>query len=104
MLPLCRDAEGADWADQVVCEHNGHGDDLLQRIVVTDRYKYVAAIFDGDELYDLRDDPHEMTNLVDSGEHADVCREMRSRLIEHIERTEDRLARSRLLYVLKHGV
>ncbi len=102
VLPLCRDPEGAEWPDQVVCEHNGHGDDILQRIVVTDRYKYVAALFDGDELYDLKEDPHEMRNLVQSGEHAGVCEEMRARLIEHIERTKDRIAR-KLLYALRRG-
>ena len=103
LLPLCRDPGSADWADQLICEHNGHGDDILQRMIVTDRYKYVAAIFDGDELYDLEADPHEMNNLVDSPEHAGVCKEMRERLIEHIERTDDRLARGRLLYVLRRG-
>ena len=104
LLPLCRDPQAADWPDQVVCEHNGHGDNILQRIVVTDRYKYVAALFDGDELYDLQKDPHEMTNLLHSGEHAGVCEEMRARLIEHIECTGDRLAAARLLYALRHGL
>ena len=103
LLPLCRDGDGADWPDQVVCEHNGHGDDILQRIVVTDRYKYVAALFDGDELYDLKEDPHEMNNLIHSSDHAGVCQEMRARLIEHIQRTDDRLAQRRLLYALKRG-
>jgi len=104
LLPLCRNLEGADWPDQLVCEHNGHGDDMLQRIVVTDRYKYVAAVFDGDELYDLKDDPHEMTNLLHSGEHAGVGDEMRARLVQHIESTGDGLAEGKLLYVLKRGL
>ena len=104
LLPLCRNLEGADWPDQLVCEHNGHGDDILQRIVVTDRYKYVAAVFDGDELYDLKDDPHEMTNLLHSGEHAGVGDEMRARLVQHIESTGDGLAEGKLLYVLKRGL
>ena len=104
LLPLARDPDGSDWLDELVCEHNGHGDDILQRIVITDRYKYVAAVFDGDELYDLKEDPHEMRNLVRSEEHADVEREMRARLIEHIERTGDGLARRRLVYALRRGV
>ena len=104
LLPLCMDPEGAEWPDQLVCEHNGHGDQILQRIVVTDRYKYVAALFDGDELYDLKDDPHEMKNLVHSSDHAGLCREMRARLVEHVERTGDRVAAGRLLYALKRGI
>ncbi len=103
VLPLCREGDAADWPDQVVCEHHGHGDDMLLRICVTDRYKYVAAIFDGDELYDLQDDPHEMRNLVDDPAYARVCREMRGRLIDHIERVGDRHAAYRLLYTLRAG-
>lgn len=104
LVPLLRDPDGAAWPDQVICEHNGHGGDaILQRIVVTDRYKYVAALCDGDELYDLGDDPHEITNLLHSGGHQDVCREMRQRLIDHVGRTDDRIARHRLLYWLGHG-
>ncbi|GAG33342.1 unnamed protein product, partial [marine sediment metagenome] len=104
LLGLCRDLTGAAWADDIVCEHNGHGDQILQRIAITDRYKYVAALFDGDELYDLREDPHEMTNLLTSGEHAGVRDEMRSGLIEHIESTNDRIASGRLLYALQRGL
>jgi arylsulfatase A-like enzyme len=105
LLPLGRDLTGHDWADQVICEHSGHCEpnEILQRIVVTERYKYVAAVFDGDELYDLQEDPHEMKNLIDSDEHADVSSQMRTRLVEHIEGTEDKLAARRLLYVLRRG-
>jgi len=104
LLPLLADPAGAEWPDQVIAEHNGHGDDLLQRIVVTGRYKYVAALFDKDELYDLEQDPYELRNLVDSLDHANVAREMRRRLIEHIEGTNDGLASRRLLYALKMGL
>ena len=104
VLPLCRDPEGAEWPEHVVCEHNGHGDDILQRSVITERYKYVAAVFDGDELYDLAEDPHERHNLIDAPEEADLARDMRLRLIDHIESTGDRLAAGRLLYALRRGV
>jgi len=104
LLGLCRDASGAggaDWPEHIVCEHNGHGDDILQRIVVTERHKYVAAAFDGDELYDLAEDPHELRNLVDDADSAGLLRDMRRRLIDHIEATDDHRARRRLLYVLR---
>lgn len=101
LLPLCRDPRAA-WPDQLVCEHSGHYDeDILLRMIVTDRYKYVAAVFDGDELYDLQDDPYEMRNLIDSPAHAATCRDLRDRLIQHIEETGDRLAGRRLLYALR---
>jgi arylsulfatase A-like enzyme len=100
LLPLCQDPAGAGWPDHVVCEHNGHGEDILQRIVVTDRYKYVAALYDKDELYDLEVDPYELRNLVDEPDYADVGRELRTRLIEHMERVRDPVGRL-LLYSLK---
>ena len=40
----------------------------------TDRYKYIHyhGIWDRDELYDLQNDPDEMTNLIDNPEHQDL--------------------------------
>jgi arylsulfatase A-like enzyme len=101
LVPLCEDADDGNWPDQLVCEHHGHGEEHVQRMVVTGRYKYVAAIYDGDELYDLADDPHETRNLVESSDHHQVCREMRQRLIDHIRKTDDRAAKHRLLYALE---
>jgi arylsulfatase A-like enzyme len=99
VLPVCR---GDDTAlpDHVVAEHNGHGEDILQRIVITDRYKYVAALYDKDELYDLAADPYELRNLVDEPEYAATARDLRGLIVEHVERTQDRIG-SRLLYALK---
>ena len=88
LLPLCRDSAGTVWPDNLVCEHNGHHDDILQRMIVTDRHKYVAAHLDGDELYDLHEDPYEMTNLIHSPDHIALRRELRTRLLEHMEVNE----------------
>lgn len=100
LLPICRDA-AAPWADALVCEHHGHCEDMLQRVIITEQYKYVAAVYDKDELYDLSADPHEMNNLANSAAHGDVVRDMQRRLVEHIQQTGDRPARERLLYVLQ---
>ena len=94
----------AGTRDHVIAEHNGHGDNLLQRIVVTERYKYVACLWDKDELYDLTEDPYELRNLIDAPAAAPVARDLRALLIDHIERTNDRPARYRLLYALKMGM
>ena len=104
LLPLSLDAEGARWPDQLICEHNGHDDDILQRIIVRGRYKYVAALFDGDELYDLEDDPYETRNLIASAEHEDVRSDLRKRLVEHIDSIGDRIAARRLRYALTRGL
>jgi arylsulfatase A-like enzyme len=102
LLPLCQSGSAAPWPDQLVCEHNGHGEDILQRMIVHDRYKYVAALGDGDELYDLVQDPYEVRNLIDSPAHRDAKADLRNRLIAHIRQTKDRRA-ERLAYALSHG-
>jgi len=103
LLPLCDDPTGAEWPDHVICEHNGHGDDVLQRIIVRGRHKYVAALFDGDELYDLETDPYEMHNLVNDPGMRDVCGDLRERLADHIEATGDPIAGQRLYHALRKG-
>jgi arylsulfatase A-like enzyme len=102
VLPLCSAGGDCDWPDVLICEHNGHCEEILQRIAIRGQYKYVAALFDGDELYDLEQDPYEMHNLIDSASHKDVKEGLRSRIIEHIETTSDRRARH-LAYSLKKG-
>lgn len=103
LLPLCESNSDADWPDELICEHNGHGgEDILQRIIMHDRFKYVAALYDGDELYDLTEDPYELHNLIDVPEYREVKVDLRQRIIAHIERTNDTWA-SRLAYSLKQG-
>ena len=102
LLPLCQGNPIAHWPDELICEHNGHGEDILQRIIFYGRFKYVAALYDGDELYDLAADPYELHNLVDVPEYRDVKADLRQRIITHIEGTHDRRA-SRLAYALRLG-
>ncbi len=65
--------------------------------MVTQRYKYVAALYDKDEQYDLQEDPYELWSLLDEPEHAATARELQSQIIERMERTGGRVGR-RLLY------
>ncbi|MEE8398961.1 MAG: sulfatase-like hydrolase/transferase [Desulfobacterales bacterium] len=102
LLPLCGRDSDPDWPDELICEHNGHGERILQRIVMHDRFKYVAALYDGDELYDLREDPYELNNLVDDPEWREVKADLRQRIIEHIDRTGDKRA-WQLAYSLREG-
>jgi len=82
--------EGHDWRDSTFAQY--HGDEFglySQRMVRTDRYKYVYNGPDIDELYDLEADPDELQNLIDHPEYADARREMRERLIEWMDETAD---------------
>jgi arylsulfatase A-like enzyme len=103
LLPLCENGPDVAWPDQLICEHNGHWDEyIVQRIIVHDRYKYIAALFGGDELYDLQKDPYELDNLVHSSVHREVREELARRIVEHIEQRNDQIAK-RLAHALTHG-
>jgi len=89
LLPLCRDG-AADWPDEVISQHHGHGGTMvLQRMIVVGSYKYVAALYDGDELYDLQTDPYEMSNRIDDPALAGVLVELRRRLREQMKAVDD---------------
>ncbi len=59
----------------------------------TDRYKYIHyhGIWDIDELYDLKDDPEEMHNLIDSPEHQKLVKQLNNRMFEWLEKTDGML-------------
>jgi arylsulfatase A-like enzyme len=99
LIPLCEDP-GSPWPDHLVCEHNGHGEIVMTRILLSGRHKYVAALYDGDELYDLKNDPYETRNLIDDPACGQELARMRSLLIDHMESRGDSVGR-RLLYSVK---
>jgi N-acetylglucosamine-6-sulfatase len=55
-----------------------------------DRYKYIRyhGIWDLDELYDIREDPHETNNLIHSPKHADIVKSMNAKLFDILEQTD----------------
>jgi arylsulfatase A-like enzyme len=61
--------------------------------VRTNRYKYIHyhGIWDVDELYDLQNDPEEMSNLIDSKEHEDLIKKLNNRMFEWLEKTDGML-------------
>ncbi|MDS0258884.1 sulfatase-like hydrolase/transferase [Haloarcula sp. S1CR25-12] len=85
--------EETDAREAVFAEY--HGDEMgfhSQRMIRTERYKYVFNAPDVDELYDLDADPHELQNLVDHPDYRDVRARLRDRLAEWMRETEDPIA------------
>jgi arylsulfatase A-like enzyme len=80
LVPLFDDAPPEDWRDHLTTQCNGVELAYTQRIVFTKEWKYVYNGFDRDELYDLVEDPHELSNLAARPEHREVVRAMCRRL------------------------
>jgi len=51
-------------------------------------YKYILFTEGPDEFYDLRTDPYELVNLIDSGDHAEVRGLFRDRLLGLVASTQ----------------
>jgi arylsulfatase A-like enzyme len=102
LLPLCCD-ESADWPDHVFAEHHGHGEIMVERMIVRGRYKYVAALFDGHELYDLEADPIEVRNLIHDEKYADIRDDLRRRLLVYLQTHQQIRDARQLIAALTHG-
>lgn len=79
LAPLVR-GEQPDWPEDIVCEFHGHHFPYPQRMLREERFKLVVNPDSVNELYDLESDPHELLNVVDVPEYAEVRRRMMARL------------------------
>lgn len=89
LVPFLRGQAVADWRQEMWSQCNGVELYFTQRSITTKRWKYVFNGFDFDELYDLRNDPHEMRNLARKQGYEDVKRELAQRLWQFACREED---------------
>lgn len=80
------------WRDAVVASYNGQQFGLYtQRMIRNREWKYVWNTTDIDELYDLRADPAELTNVIDDAAHAGVVAALRKQLYETLAADGDAL-------------
>lgn len=70
-------------------DHDGFGGIQMMRAAVSDRYKLVIHLLDSDELYDLKKDPYEVENLIDSKEYASIRNELHDKLLANMNNTRD---------------
>ncbi|NCC10278.1 MAG: DUF4976 domain-containing protein [Bacteroidia bacterium] len=60
------------------------------RMIRSARYKYTHYLEgNGEELYDLKNDPGERTNLVHDPQYASILMDHRNKLADYIKRTKD---------------
>lgn len=71
-------------------EYHGTRFPLMQRIVWQGDWKFVFNGFDFDELYNLADDPFEMTNLAARPEHQNRIEAMMTEVWRRVRDTNDR--------------
>jgi uncharacterized sulfatase len=70
-------------------EHDSFGGFIPMRALVTDDFKLVVNLFDTDELYDRRNDPDEMENLIDRPDFAVVRNDLHDRLLRRMDEIRD---------------
>ncbi|AQQ70231.1 Arylsulfatase [Limihaloglobus sulfuriphilus] len=82
------DGRKVEWRDSVIVEFFGIGNMATNMLTCRyENYKYGYTCSNKDELYDLEKDPHEMTNLIDDENYADVVEMMRKRIYTFMCRT-----------------
>jgi arylsulfatase A-like enzyme len=89
LTPFYRAEVPEDWPDAFHTQFNGVELYYTQRVVATREHKYVYNGFDFDELYDLKNDPHEMVNLSEQTEYQEVKRDLVRRMWRFAAREED---------------
>jgi N-acetylglucosamine-6-sulfatase len=88
-LPLLR-GQKVSWRDAVLYEYYWEWNfpqTPTQFAIRTDRYKYIHfyGLWGEDAFYDLRADPTEAQNLIESPQHQELVRTLRSRLFQGLE-------------------
>ncbi|WP_205942382.1 sulfatase [Pedobacter sp. SYP-B3415] len=90
--PLLK-AEKTEWRNRFFYEYyweNAFPQTPTQYAVRTDRYKFIRSqgVWDIDQLYDLREDPDELNNLIRSAAHQQVAKELNLELWQWMEKTK----------------
>ena len=80
--------------------HGSHMGLYSMRMIETERYKYIFHSNDIDELYDHDSDPHELKNLAENPDYADILKDMKYRMVEWMRKTNDHLYNEWIVYWL----
>jgi arylsulfatase A-like enzyme len=88
LLSLLKDDESPQKCDYVLSSYNGQQFGLYtQRMIRTHELKLVWNLTDIDELYDLKNDPNEMHNLIHDPKYKDMIKELNNELFTWLEKS-----------------
>jgi len=81
------------WRDKLLYEYyweRNYPQTPTVHALRTDQYKYIHyfGIWDIDELYDIKNDPQEMKNLISSPEHKATVQKMNTELFDMLRETD----------------
>lgn len=93
ILPLLQPGSG-EWPDRdaVFGTFDRQIFHYPQRMIRTRTHKFVYNTGDICELYDLENDPHELTNRIDDSDYRDIKADLSKRLLDHLLGVQDSLA------------
>jgi len=84
-----------DWRNEAVSTYNGQQFGLYtQRMIRSNDWKYIWNTTDIDELYNLKEDPHELNNLIGKEEYKPILTQLRKKLYETLLQEGDGLVKS----------
>ncbi len=89
LIPFLNNERPNSWRDAVFTQCDGVELYCKQRSVMTKDYKYVFNGFDFDELYDLKNDPHELHNLAQDETLEPIKRNLCKRLWQFAYEQDD---------------
>jgi arylsulfatase A-like enzyme len=89
LVPFLKNEDPGGWRNAYYTQSNGNELYGIQRSVTTTHFKLVYNGFDFDELYDLRDDPDEMNNVIDRPVNAPVVKELYRKLWTFAKENDD---------------
>lgn len=100
LAPFLRKEPPAAWRDELHTQCDGVELYYTQRSVMTRDFKYVYNGFDDDELYDLRNDPHEFVNQARNPAYAEIARDSLLRIWRFARREQDKVPNGYLTVAL----
>lgn len=74
-----------NWKDEAIIEYSGEGPIHPMVALRQGNFKYVHVHEESSLLYDLEKDPHELRNVMDEPEYAEIAAKLRLRLQENYD-------------------